>query len=175
MAVCPVCGDQVINGRCRFCGMPYRNDEAMYHLNESSREHYRHASSSVKQKMREAAVPLGDQGYAGKHPVSRAEMQAKQQQIRKEALDKMSRPAASTTVRKGKETININGKNKNVSTKKTTYSSPAGKALTGNKKKRGGLWVWILVILFVLLSNLESLPPSVRYQIFRLTHWFRNL
>ena len=31
---CQVCDGPVVNGRCKLCGMPYRNDETLYHLNE---------------------------------------------------------------------------------------------------------------------------------------------
>lgn len=34
---CQVCGGKVVNGRCSLCGMPYRNDEVLYHLNEPGR------------------------------------------------------------------------------------------------------------------------------------------
>ena len=34
---CQVCGGRVVNGRCSLCGMPYRNDEVLYHLNEPVR------------------------------------------------------------------------------------------------------------------------------------------
>ena len=29
---CPLCDGTVVNGRCKECGMPYRNDEILYHL-----------------------------------------------------------------------------------------------------------------------------------------------
>ena len=31
---CQVCDGPVVNGRCKYCGMPYRNDLELYHLNE---------------------------------------------------------------------------------------------------------------------------------------------
>ena len=37
---CPLCDGTVVNGRCKECGMPYRNDEILYHLNESRSDHY---------------------------------------------------------------------------------------------------------------------------------------
>ena len=42
---CQVCDGPVVNGRCKLCGMPYRNDETLYHLNENRSDHYRHATS----------------------------------------------------------------------------------------------------------------------------------
>ena len=43
---CQVCGGRVVNGRCSLCGMPYRNDEILYHLNEPRDVHYRHAGAN---------------------------------------------------------------------------------------------------------------------------------
>ena len=48
---CQVCGGRVVNGRCSLCGMPYRNDEVLYHLNEPREVHYRHASAKVRDMM----------------------------------------------------------------------------------------------------------------------------
>ncbi len=45
---CQVCGGPVVNGRCKYCGMPYRNDMELYHLNEDRSEHYRHSSAKVR-------------------------------------------------------------------------------------------------------------------------------
>ena len=51
MKRCQVCDGPVVSGRCKLCGMPYRNDEERYHLNENRRDHYAHAPQSVKNKM----------------------------------------------------------------------------------------------------------------------------
>ena len=50
---CQVCDGPVVNGRCKLCGMPYRNDETLYHLNENRSDHYRHATSRARAIMRE--------------------------------------------------------------------------------------------------------------------------
>ena len=50
---CQVCGGKVVNGRCSLCGMPYRNDEVLYHLNEPREIHYKHASAKVRDMMRQ--------------------------------------------------------------------------------------------------------------------------
>ena len=42
---CQVCEGPIVNNRCKLCGMPYRNDETLYHLNENRSEHYRHATA----------------------------------------------------------------------------------------------------------------------------------
>lgn len=36
---CQVCDGPIVNGRCKYCGMPYRNDMELYHLNEDRSEH----------------------------------------------------------------------------------------------------------------------------------------
>ena len=50
---CPLCDGSVVNGRCTFCGMPYRKDEILYHLNESRSDHYKHATPKAKKIMTE--------------------------------------------------------------------------------------------------------------------------
>ena len=57
---CQVCDGPIVNGRCKYCGMPYRNDMELYHLNEDRSEHYRHASAKVKKVMAESEIPLPD-------------------------------------------------------------------------------------------------------------------
>lgn len=57
---CQVCDGPIVNGRCKLCGMPYRNDETLYHLNESRRDHYRHATDKARVIMRQEEIPLGD-------------------------------------------------------------------------------------------------------------------
>ena len=167
MANCPICGDQITNGRCRFCGMPYRNDEAMYHLNESSQDHYRHASSEVKQKMRASTVPLGD--AQEKRPATRAEIQAKQQQVRQEAMRKLSQTSAThQTTAKNRETINLNGKKKTVPAKKTTASPRGTGEFSGKKQKKGRGRFWIILILVIYVFFMSGAASG-------LIHYVRSI
>ena len=57
---CQVCGGPIVNGRCKLCGMPYRNHEILYHLNENRRDHYKHASWRARIMMEDEERPLGD-------------------------------------------------------------------------------------------------------------------
>ena len=57
---CPLCDGAIINGRCRDCGMPYRNDEILYHLNEDRRSHDKHAADKAREELLKRMVPLGD-------------------------------------------------------------------------------------------------------------------
>lgn len=79
---CQICEDPIVNGRCKLCGMPYRNDEVLYHLNENRREHYKHAGQRAKEIMRQNEVPLGEKA-------------AKNQAVKRQAAKKQT--AKSTT------------------------------------------------------------------------------
>lgn len=59
---CPLCDGTVVNGRCKECGMPYRNDEILYHLNESRSDHYRHASDKARKIMQTQSAGVGSPG-----------------------------------------------------------------------------------------------------------------
>lgn len=57
---CFLCDGPIVNGRCKWCGMPYRKDDELYHLNEDRREHMTHASEEAKKILRDRSTPLGD-------------------------------------------------------------------------------------------------------------------
>ena len=87
---CPLCDGPVSGGRCTLCGMPYRKDEILYHLNENSRDHYKHATDKARDIMRKnaggyprpsAAGPPGS-GEENDHHKDFSSRQ--QQEIRKE-------------------------------------------------------------------------------------------
>ena len=86
---CPLCDGSVVNGRCKDCGMPYRNDEILYHLNESRRDHYQHASDKARKIMRERQRPQDTpkrmngaaKSAAGRTTVSRQAIQDQQKKI----------------------------------------------------------------------------------------------
>ena len=106
---CPLCDGPVVNGRCKDCGMPYRKDEILYHLNESRSDHYKHASDKARKIMREQQRPQDTpkrmngaaKSTAGRTTVSRQVIQEQQKKIRRDAMQKMSakRNTAGTTER----------------------------------------------------------------------------
>lgn len=57
---CQLCDGAIVNGRCKLCGMPYRKDEELYHLNEDRKTYYQHASNSARRKMREQGLSAAD-------------------------------------------------------------------------------------------------------------------
>lgn len=131
---CPLCDGPVVNGRCKDCGMPYRKDEILYHLNESRSDHYKHASDKARKIMREQQRPQDTpkrmngaaKSTAGRTTVSRQVIQEQQKKIRRDAMQKMSatRNTAGTTER-----------------------------YTRKPKKRSRfVWVWILFILVMSLA-----------------------
>ena len=73
---CQVCEGPVVNGRCRLCGMPYRNDETLYHLNENRSDHYRHATNRARAMMRQEEIPLGDKRAGNTGTANRASGQS---------------------------------------------------------------------------------------------------
>ena len=91
---CPLCDGPVVNGRCKDCGMPYRKDEILYHLNESRSDHYKHASDKARKIMREQQRPQDTpkrmngvaKSTAGRTTVSRQAIQEQQKKIRQLVL-----------------------------------------------------------------------------------------
>lgn len=80
---CQVCGGPVVNGRCKYCGMPYRNDMELYHLNEDRSEHYRHSSAKVRKAMAESEIPLPDRNKTTKKPEKKAAVRTTQKTTQK--------------------------------------------------------------------------------------------
>ena len=137
---CQICDGPVKNGRCTLCGMPYRNDEVLYHLNENRYDHYRHATPEVRKKMKAQEIPLGDQPKTDANVSSKEEIQARQNAMRQEAMKRIN----------------------------TTRTASTKKVKTEKKKDSSGL-VKIIILIVVLLMGfgpmiedaLESLTETV--------------
>ena len=80
---CQVCDGPIVNGRCKYCGMPYRNDMELYHLNEDRSEHYRHSSAKVRKAMAESEIPLPDRNKTTKKPEKKASVRTTQKTTQK--------------------------------------------------------------------------------------------
>ena len=89
---CPLCDGSVVNGRCTFCGMPYRKDEILYHLNESRSDHYKHATPKAKKIMTEQQKGKS----AGSVRNTAVTAQKSQQRPNSSAGTRNTRTAAST-------------------------------------------------------------------------------
>lgn len=106
---CQVCDGPIVNGRCKYCGMPYRNEEVLYHLNESRSDHYRHATPKAKKIMAQQAVPVADRKETLGRTSSKEEIKAHHQQVREEAVKRMTAappkaPQSAKTVKKAGST-----------------------------------------------------------------------
>ena len=135
---CQVCDGPIINGRCKYCGMPYRNDMELYHLNEDRSEHYRHASAKVRKAMVESEIPLPDRNKTVKKPGKTAAAQS----------GKMS--VGTQTARTQKTAAKkITGQSYNTRTVRTYQTDR--KAIQGQKKKDRKaskiLWIFVLVLM----------------------------
>lgn len=124
---CQVCDGPVVNGRCKLCGMPYRNDEILYHLNENRSDHYRHATIRAREAMRQEEIPLGDK--------------------------KPRQTAAGKTV-SGKPSVKAATKNTGsvYTSGKTTTTSGKYPAQKVKKKKKNSLISFIFLIIIILAS-----------------------
>lgn len=147
-ARCQVCDGPIANGRCKLCGMPYRNDEVLYHLNENKEEHYRHASAKAKKIMRENQIPLGD-----KAPVPAGKGKAaKRTQTGKSAAEMWMQQNTKKTAAappRGNGVSKVYTRTGNASKSSRTYST-AEKQAQKNKKSR---WVWIILVLVMILGS----------------------
>ena len=150
---CPLCDGTVVNGRCKECGMPYRNDEILYHLNESRSDHYRHASDKARRIMQAqqsagnaaksvgaGAKRTGSQAKTGTgkndadgRTISRQTFKEQQKQIRQEAMRKMTDTGNTTAT--ARRTVQ-----KSWSTTGDTEKKPK------KRSKLGILWVLIIIL-----------------------------
>lgn len=132
---CQVCDGSVVNGRCRLCGMPYRNDEVLYHLNENKEKHYEHATPKAREIMRQQQISLGDDkkqrdvyqnagSRNARQTLTKEQIRAQQERVRKEAMQKM-----------------------------TTTRVPVGmKQTKGNEKKNNpGRVLWLVALIYFIL------------------------
>ena len=149
---CQVCDGPIVNGRCKYCGMPYRNDMELYHLNEDRSEHYRHASAKVKKAMAESEIPLPDRNKTVKNAGKKAAVKT---------------PKASS----GTQTARTQAKKPAVQSYNTstvrTYQT--GKKATPKKEKKEGrvskvFWTFVLVVM-VAAGLLSEHWDTIGYRI----------
>ena len=149
---CPLCDGTVVNGRCKECGMPYRNDEVLYHLNESRSDHYRHASDKARRIMQAqqragnaaksvgaGAKRTGSQAKAGTgkndtggRTITRQTFKEQQKQIRQEAMRKMTDTGNTTAT--ARRTV------------QKSWSTTGDKEKKPKKRSKLGI-LWVLIII----------------------------
>lgn len=147
---CPLCDGPVSGGRCTLCGMPYRKDEILYHLNENSRDHYKHATENVREIMRgKSGIPTGA-GAVGKN-ASKEDIRAYQEKMRQEAVKRMT--TVKNTVHTGKKTVS-----------KKQWKKGVDASETKTKKTGKGKWIfWLILILIFIVPSIVNFVEE-KYQ-----------
>lgn len=149
---CPLCDGAVVNGRCRDCGMPYRNDEVLYHLNEDRRSHEKHATDKAKEELLKRMVPLGD-----------TVKQASGQKAGKNAQKTSGKPVQKSVTRTTAQTVKNRQKAAARSKKefgKSSNSSWGSEKKSKKKKSPGRIIFWVLTALVILGPSVEELFSS---------------
>lgn len=158
---CQVCGGKVVNGRCSLCGMPYRNDDVLYHLNEPREVHYKHASAKVREMMRGYGTADRNAGHGSGTGTSRGRMQEQRQQsagknpVMKQTgtSDKGRTTNQGRTVNRGRiadqgRTVNQRG------------ILNQGKTQSAQKEKSGGKG-WIIWLIIGLLCAIPGVLDTI--------------
>ena len=154
---CQVCGGKVVNGRCSLCGMPYRNDEVLYHLNEPREVHYKHASAKVRDMMRQygqtADHTTQHNGKTGWNTnVSRNTNAGRNTDLNRNPAGSRNTGAAT-----GRKTVAaVNTRNKTTVDRNRTEVLHQGKKQQKKDQKNSGVsWIiWIIVTLAILFPKL---------------------
>ncbi len=177
---CQVCEGPVVNGRCKLCGMPYRNDETLYHLNENRSEHYRHATSRARAIMRQEEIPLGDKKVgnvadkAGKGNVKNAAGAGYKSltgtantynkgNVKQKSTYGSSYGTGKNANKTAASTGNVNSQNRQTTAGIYNTANKKGGVYTQKpvKKKKGSLLGW-LVLLAVICANVPEIRDSLR-------------
>ena len=145
---CPLCDGSVVNGRCRDCGMPYRNDEILYHLNEDRRSHDKHATDKAREELLKRMVPLGD--------MKQASGQVSGANTRKASGKTGQRNITRTADQKVKDKQKAAAKSKKVFGRSSTSSwSPEKKSK--KKKALNRIIFWGLVVLVLVGPSIDGI------------------
>lgn len=153
---CPICDGTISNGRCSFCGMPYRRDELLYHLNESQSDHYRHAAPKARAKMEAAHSPTGEKGS-----ISRSATAQKKSGSTKNTVYGQASPQPKAASQKMSGTASAARKAANRSRTYKSFGSVSPKRR--RKKNRLVFWILFFVFLFNLLDALPAILGRLRY------------
>ena len=150
---CQVCGGRVVNGRCSLCGMPYRNDEILYHLNEPRDVHYRHASAKVRDMMRQYGQTVDKTAQRGGR-VNRSTNMGRNTNANRNPNGNRNTGNAAATVRKTVPAGNT--MNKTTADRNRTEVPNQGKKQQNEGRKRNSIsWIiWLIVALVALFPQL---------------------
>lgn len=151
---CPLCDGPIVNGRCRECGMPYKNDELLYHLNEDRRTHEKHATDKAKEELLKRMVPLGD---TAKQTSSRTVNKNTQ----KKSSKTIGRSTFQTTEKKARNNQKAAARSKK-EFGRSNNSSWSSEKKPKKKKSLGGIIFWIIVIFMIARPFVDDFVTSLR-------------
>lgn len=151
---CPLCDGPIVNGRCQDCGMPYRNDELLYHLNEDRRTHEKHATDKAKEELLKRMVPLGD---TAKQTSSRTVNKNTQ----KKSSKTIGRSTSQTTEKKARNNQKAAARSKK-EFGRSNNSSWSSEKKPKKKKSLGGIIFWIIVIFMTARPFVDDFVTSLR-------------
>lgn len=151
---CPLCDGPIVNGRCRECGMPYKNDELLYHLNEDRRTHEKHATDKAKEELLKRMVPLGD---TAKQTSSRTVNKNTQ----KKSSKTIGRSTSQTTEKKARNNQKAAARSKK-EFGRSNNSSWSSEKKPKKKKSLGGIIFWIIVIFMIARPFVDDFLISLR-------------
>lgn len=151
---CPLCDGPIVNGRCRECGMPYKKDELLYHLNEDRRTHEKHATDKAKEELLKRMVPLGD---TAKQTSSRTVNKNTQ----KKSSKTIGRSTSQTTEKKARNNQKAAARSKK-EFGRSNNSSWSSEKKPKKKKSLGGIIFWIIVIFMIARPFVDDFVTSLR-------------
>ena len=140
---CQLCDGVISKGRCKVCGMPYRNDALLYHPNERRQDHYKHAAPKAKEIMKEYTIPDGAKNVSN-------------------GMKKTSNTMKNTFNSEVKAASNgsrtFSGGNKTAAESRTARTNAADKmgAMGNRNKKKGiGSFWWAIVLFYIIMGFLS--------------------
>lgn len=139
---CQLCDGPVMGGRCKSCGMPYKNDAILYHVNEDRKTHDRHASEKAREELRKRLAP--------------SETVKKAQQTQPQSKTVRNSTGSQSAYRPQKQKNPAKVKASCVTEKRNPLSSEPKK-----KKKHQGIFM-VLMLLIILLPVIQGVWDTWR-------------
>ncbi|MDO5136699.1 MAG: hypothetical protein Q4D55_11650 [Eubacteriales bacterium] len=163
---CPICDGPISQGRCKFCGMPYRKDELLYHLNENLDDHYRHATPKARAILNDLQTPAGSRPTAAKTASGSSKAKSAAYQKTRTQTKTSAQPKASTQAKAvtPERTTSQKLSDQKEALKKAQHQSRTYQAFGSStrKKKKGRLIRWIILLIF-LSQVLPAVIGSLAY------------
>lgn len=144
---CQVCDGPIANGRCKLCGMPYRNDEVLYHLNEEREDHYRHATVKAREIMRQSQM--------AQRRAARPQTKPDTSRQVKPNVRRQSGPTAGQRTRTAQGT-QAKTAGKTAAYTAAAYTDSKKASAPGKKKSKAGVITAVVICLLGIVPNVAD-------------------